>query len=279
MPVDPRKDAHLLAVHGVQLGSSTDIVSAEQVRSLVDSALDRSHLARDFEVEAYLYEDVNDEAQQFYQVVGSALTSGNPVARAALGSVIDIVGDVVSAAADTSTARKIRDGLRGKILELHEAGHQLVVVSHSLGTVYALDVICELIQGAALFKGDDVATWPIRGLITMGSPLGLDIDLPAGKIFTKRTIPPIENAEYTVFPWHNFFNRLDPVVSGAVFGSPVAVRRGNGPVERRYGGDTQAASWRLQGHAVTSGKQWLLAHTAYWKSARIGDRIVDMLWG
>jgi hypothetical protein len=185
---------------------------------------------------------------------------------------------VVIASANTSTAKKIRRKLAKKILESYATGNQLVIVAHSLGTVYALDTIGELIATKDLFDGDDRSSWPVQGLITMGSPLGLDLNILGQSIFAKRPIVPLD-AQFQVLPWHNFFNRLDPVVSGNVFGRPVNVSGARGPVERRYGENTSTSQWLLQGHAVTSGKQWLLAHTAYWKNPRIGDRIVDMLWG
>lgn len=272
MSVDFKKKAHILAVHGVQLGDDESIKSDEQVRKLVKKSLSRSHLERQFEVSGFFYEDINDEAQRFYSKIASAISSGNPLVGRALKAVIDIVGDVVTAARNTSTARKIRSKLRKQILDSYKAGHQLVLVAHSLGTIYSLDAINELIRSEEYFDGDNRNTWPAQGLITMGSPLGL-------KLFEKRKIEPVPNAEYEVLPWHNYFNRLDPVVSGNVFGAPVEVQGAKGPVEKRYGDDTRAAQWLLQGHKVTSGKQWLLAHTAYWKNPKIGDRLVDMLWG
>ena len=279
MSVDFRKDAHILAIHGVQLGDDKSIKSDEQVRKLVTKSLSRSHLEREFEAFGFFYEDINDEAQKFYSKIGSALLSGNPLAGKALKAVIDITGDVVTAAKNTSTAKKIRKKLRKQIVDSYKAGHQLVLVAHSLGTIYCLDVVNELIRKEKYFDGDNRETWPVQGLITMGSPLGLDIDVLGTKIFEKRKIEPVPNAEYEVLPWHNYFNRLDPVVSGNVFGAPVEVKGAIGPVEKRYGNDTRAAQWLLQGHKVTSGKQWLLAHTAYWKNPKIGDRLVDLLWG
>ena len=79
--------------------------------------------------------------------------------------------------------------------------------------------------------------------------------------------------------WHNYFNRLDPFVSGNLFGKPIELKGAKGPVEKRYGADTRANNWLLQGHAVASGSQWIRAHTAYWKNPKIGDQIVSMLWG
>lgn len=50
MSVDFRKNAHILAVHGVQLGEDESIKSEEQVGKLVTKSLSRSHLEREFEV-------------------------------------------------------------------------------------------------------------------------------------------------------------------------------------------------------------------------------------
>jgi hypothetical protein len=279
MSVDFRKDAHILAIHGVQLGEDESIKSEEQVRKLVTKSLSRSHLERQFEVLGFFYEDINDQAQKFYKKIASAVSSGIPLAGPALKAVIDIAGDVVTAAKNTSTAKKIRNKLRKRILRSYKDGHQLVVVSHSLGTIYALDVINELIGKEEYFEGDDRNTWPVQGLITMGSPLGLEIETLGATLFEKRKIEPGAKAEFEVFPWHNYFNRLDPIVSGRVFGAPLKVKGAKGPVEQRYGEDTKSAQWLLQGHVVTSGKQWLLAHTTYWKNPKIGDRLVDLIWG
>ena len=279
MAVDFTKQAHILTVHGVQTSEDKKIDSDDQIRKLVTKSLDQNHLQRDFAVSGFFYEDINDKAQQFYKLIAGAIAGGNKLTAKAVKTVVDLVGDVVTAAGNTSTAKQIRQKLVAQILDSYNNGHQLVLVSHSLGTIYALDVVCELMQQPGLFDGDDMTTWPVQGLVTMGSPLGLEIDLPGLKIFEKRTIQPVRNASFEVFPWHNFYNRLDPIVSGNVFGVPVEIKGSKGPVEKRYGDDTMAAHWRLQGHAVTSGAQWLLAHTAYWKNPKIGDRIIDMLWG
>jgi hypothetical protein len=279
MAIDWTKPAHILAVHGVQTAAADDIESDEKIQKLVERNLRLSHLQRDYQISQYVYENINDKAQRFHKLIAEAILSGQPLAGPALSKVIDLVGDVVIAASAGSTAHKIRDGLREQILESHEAGHQLLLIAHSLGTVYALDVVSELMRSDGLFEGDDRETWPIQGLITMGSPLGLDIDLGPVRIFDRRDVEPVAGAEFEVFPWHNYFNALDPIVSGNAFGAPMKVSGARGPVERRYGDETDAAHWLLQGHRITSGKQWLLAHVAYWKNARIGGKIVDLLWG
>ena len=62
MPVDFRKEAHVLAVHGVQFGEDESIKSEELTRKLVNKSLSHSHLEREFEVFGYFYEDINDQA-------------------------------------------------------------------------------------------------------------------------------------------------------------------------------------------------------------------------
>lgn len=279
MTINFKKPAHILAVHGVQTSEDGDIDSDQQIRELLVRSLADSHLNKDFLVKGYFYEDINDNAVRLYKRIATALTSGQPLAGKALQTVIDLVGDVVTAANNTSTAYKIRQGLRKEILKSYEAGHQLVIVAHSLGTVYAIDVINELVADHHYFKGDDQNTWPVQGFVTMGSPLGLGLNIAGVKVFEKRAINNIRNAKYTLFPWHNYFNRLDPIVSGNIFGSPVPIVGAKGPVEMRYGSTISPLNWLLQGHVVGSGEQWLLAHVEYWDNSTIGDRLVDMLWG
>lgn len=139
MPVDFRKPAHVLVVHGVQTSENSDIQSEQQIRTLLTRSLADIHVDREFAVNGYFYEDINDNAVRFYKTIAGALTSGKPLVGKALKAVIDLAGDVVIAAKNTSTAHKIRKALRQKILESYRGGHQLVVVAHSLGTVYAPD--------------------------------------------------------------------------------------------------------------------------------------------
>ena len=279
MPVDFNNKAHIHVVHGVQTGDNNDIDSEKQIRELLTQALADMHVVKEFEVRGYVYEDINDKAQEFYQLIGTAITSGKFIAGKALKTVIDLVGDVVIAAENTSTAHLIRQGLRHAILDSYNAGHPCVVVAHSLGTVYSLDVVNELMGEASYFHGDDLTSWPVQGLITMGSPLGLDIDLLGINIFEQRTLHDLSGAEYSLFPWQNYYNRTDPVVSGRIFGAPANTDGAKGPLELRYGPSIQGMNWLLQGHVVTSGRQWLMAHTAYWNNPAVADRIFNMLWG
>ncbi|GGX89225.1 hypothetical protein GCM10007160_15730 [Litchfieldella qijiaojingensis] len=279
MAVDFNKPAHVLVVHGVQVGEDEGIQCDRQIRALIAGSLAANHIDRDFVVRSYLYENINDRAQAFHQALARAVTSGKPLAGRSLELVIDAVGDVVTAATNASTAGVIRQGLREELLKSYRAHHQLIVVAHSLGTIYALDVINELIQSPHYFKGDDRTSWPVQGYISMGSPLGLGLQFAGIQVFDKRQIHTLADARHSLFAWHNYYNPLDPIVSGSLFGKPVQSQGARGPVETRYGPSVQQASWLLRGHVVTSGDIWLLAHIAYWNDPSIGDRIVDMLWG
>ena len=86
-------------------------------------------------------------------------------------------------------------------------------------------------------------------------------------------------ADFCVFKWTNFYNPLDPVVSGSVFGKPIEVQGAKGPVELRYGADVDAVHWWLQGQAIRSKDLWLKAHESYYNSAKVGDEIMKTLWG
>jgi hypothetical protein len=277
MTVISGKEPHIISVHGVQLLKNKNINAKEKLEKLVKNALARSNIQRKFSVREFLYEDDNDQAQKLYRSLISSLVKGSPITKKILDGLLDIIGDVLVNAVDGSVAKRIKSKLRKHILNSYESGHKVILVAHSLGTVYALDVLNDLIKEPDYFNGDDIETWPVSGLVTMGSPLGLNIDLGV-KLFEKIKLNKIEECEFEAFPWHNYFNRLDPVVTGSVFGKAAKISRSNGPVEIKYGPDVDELNWMLRGHPVTSGSAWLLAHTTYWKNPKIGDKIISMLW-
>ncbi len=280
MAVDLAKPPHIVVVHGVQRGSGMNIKLERSVRTLVDRVLKQSHITEDYAVRQYVYEHKNDAhpSVRLAKLIARSISRGRPLAGRALSEVIDLAGDVVINATDSSTAGKIRGKLAEFILDSHERGHRVLLVGHSLGSVYALQTLNELIRAEVLFTGDDRRFWAVQGLVTLGSPLGLDIDLPGLRLFPKVLIEALPS-EVERLPWHNFYSRHDPVVSGRVFGTKVAVEGSEGPTELRYRADTDAAGWLLHGHFVNSGVRWLLAHTAYWKDPTVGVRLVSMLWG
>lgn len=263
---------HFVVVHGVQLGSDKDIQSAEQIKKLIQNTLNNIPTNKEFETLSVKYEDDNDEAQQPYQCLLKALTLESPLIGNALNQIIDIVGDVITASKGSELAGKIRKKIKAKIIESHNSGHSIYLVAHSLGTIYCLDVIRELMEQDEYFKGDDVTTWPVRGFITLGSPLGLT------KIFKRRALPHLEKSTYKKFIWHNFYHPFDPVVSGSIFGAPFSGKCAKSPVEDIYQELAAASKWRLQGHSTVDDKQWLFAHMSYWDEPVVGNVLYDMAW-
>jgi hypothetical protein len=281
MPVDLHKPPHILVVHGVQHGPARKVRLDRAVTGLVSTALAAHNISEDFTVRQYVYEQKKDRhpTVRLGKLIGTAIARGRPLAGLGLRLAVDLMGDVVLHAADGSTAARVRAGLARAILASHEKGHRVLVVAHSLGSVYALQAINELMrEQPERFAGDDRRLWPTQGLVTLGSPLGLDFRVLGLHLFPKiplATIP--SDAER--FPWHNVFNRHDPVVTGRLFGRRMRCTECDGPVERRYRRDTDAAGWLLYGLHVRTRAKWLTAHTAYWSEPAVGERLVGMLWG
>ncbi len=280
MAVDLGKPPRILVVHGVQTGSNASIQLAQQVQALIDPVLAASHIREDYQVLQYLYEDTNDAhpTVQLAKQLASAIAKGRPLRRRALTMTVDLIGDVVIAAGQGSTAATIRAGLRQKILDSHQQGHRVLLLAHSLGSFYALQVLNEMLAEPGLFAGEDRRFWPVQGLVTLGSPLGLALTLGPWQIFPKIELNPVP-AAHERLPWHNFYSRHDPIVSGRVFGNKVQVAGTEGPVELRYRQGCDAKGWLLHGHYVHTGQRWLLAHTAYWQDPSLAMRLVAMLWG
>jgi hypothetical protein len=263
---------HFIVVHGVQLGSDKDIHSAEQIKTLIQNSLDDIPSDKEFETIGVKYEDDNDEAQQPYQWLLKALTLEIPLLSDVVNKITDIMGDVVTASKDSKLASKIRAEIKNKIIESYNHGHPVYLVAHSLGSIYCLDVINELMAQDEYFNGDDLGTWPVRGYITLGCPLGLT------NIFKCRSLTTLQLAKYKKFTWHNFHPPLVPIVSGNIFGAPLSGESAKGPVEFVYQELANTADWNLQGHLTVDNKQWLFAHLSYWDEPIVGDTLFDMAW-
>ncbi|NQZ31867.1 MAG: hypothetical protein HRU06_11365 [Oceanospirillaceae bacterium] len=271
MPLD--KKPHFVVVHGVQAGTDADIESDKQINKLLKAQLSNIERSEDYEVIGIKYEDINDSAQKPYQLLLSALTAGNPLNSLTLSRIFDVVGDVFIASKGGKTANKIRAKIKAKILASHHGGHPVYLIAHSLGTVYCLDVLCELMSEGEFYTGTTQDNWPVHCFISMGSPLGLP------KIFATRDIPALRSQSSYKFCWHNFHHPLDPVVSGNVFGAPEKYSGAIGPVETLYKGITKEAKWRIEGHRTVQSSQWLFAHISYWGEPIIGDTLIDIVWG
>lgn len=251
-------------VHGVQPGSDATLDQDKAIAELIRSRL--GNVSFSFECELYRYENLNDAAQKKFKLLNKLLVE-SPVGEAVSEKVIDIVGDVVIPLSDNSTARQIRQGLKEKILAIHNSGNPCYIVAHSLGSIYAFDVINALIAERLYFDRNSRLTWPVQGLLTIGSPLGLDL-FRIGR-------DKIQNlgAGRERLRWLNILDRTDPVVSGKIFGQHFSEYK----IAEDFLAADPAQGWKIRDLAVDTGKVWLLAHNAYWNSPVVGDKLVDMV--
>ena len=262
MAVDPQKPRVILVVHGVQTGTDLDQNQHELIAGLVRDRL--GGIPLDFQADIYRYENLNDQALEPLQRLLSLVTE-NLLARRVLSGLVDLIGDVVIALADGTTAARIRDGLTQRVLGYFEQGNPLYIVAHSLGTIYAFDVVNALVSRPGYFDRNSRKTWPVQGLVTLGSPIGLDL-------FGRDRVAPL-GAGQKFLRWINYWSRTDPIVSGSIFGRPDD----RYVIAERFDHEVPDSGWMIQDRAIDNGRTWLLGHVDYWRHPGIGDDLITLL--
>lgn len=260
MPVNFSNPFRFLVIHGVETGTDAD-----QNQNLAIAALLQQYavnLITPPTTEMYRYKDINNRNEQPAEILIDALLNA-PIETAVANDVIQLVGDVVNSLADGSTAELIRQGLRDAIAADYAAGLPVVIVAHSLGSIYAWDVINDLLTEPTYFNPNDRTTWPVQALVTMGSPIGLSLFNS-----TRRHVNALRPGQYP-FRWHNYFDPNDPIVSGNIFG----LTRQPGKIAENY--TEPGNGWAINDFQINTGELWLMAHTAYWNQPTIG---VDLVW-
>ncbi len=265
MPVDGNKAIKVLVVHGVQLGDNKDLDQDKDIKQLIDSRL--NGIAVDFDVDIYRYENINDNKIKPLLRLSKLLLK-TPVASVLVDKGMDLVLDVVINLQDGAAAEAIRDGLKQKILGYYDEGHPCFVVAHSLGSIYSFDVIGQLMRDKQYFDRNAWDTWPVQGLLTIGSPIGLPMFRGRRRQHVPNLGPGME-----WFRWLNYWDRTDPVVSGSIFGKQLT----NYQIAERYLKDNPKQGWFIRDHIVDTGKTWLMAHTAYWSNPMVGDGLVNLM--
>lgn len=264
MPVDPIKKRKVLVIHGVQRGTDKDQDQDKKIKSLIDNRL--GNLPVSFSTELYRYEDINDKAIRPAKAL-MRLIGKTPIAQKLSEEILDIVGDVVLSLSNGSVAAQIREGFKARIMKNFDAGHPCYIVAHSLGSIYAIDVINELIVEQNLFDRKSRRTWPVQGIITIGSPIGLSM-------FRKNRTAVSQLGDGTkLLRWVNYWDRTDPIVSGNIFGA----RLSQFEIAESYMNGNAEQGWHIRDVPVDTGKRWLLSHIAYWEDAKVGDGLVDLI--
>lgn len=206
----------IYTLHGVQAGGLVNAgYSKVPLRALKAFTADLGD--HEFPVVEGMYADLTDQFA----------TQISPVDLKTLG----MVGQMADYAADVLTYRgscrqKIMRRVREAILR---AGPGVVVLAHSMGTVVIMDVILEFIFEGRIHPQRPPETWPLRHLLTLGSPLGIDVPGFASIGYRDRAekltrVKALEGASdaFTDF-WVNLHDADDPVTTGSLTGDPSDV--------------------------------------------------------
>ena len=271
MSVDPGKQRKVLVVHGVRLGEDSDIDNHKTVQTAMEDRLDG--LPLDFECSLFSYENMNNAALKKFtrlsQLLDKALASKVPV----LGllkpteNLTDLIGDVVVNLKDGETAKAIRAELKSQLEQYYSDGHHVTVVAHSLGSIYALDVLNELIKETAYFHRDDRSTWPVQGLVTIGSPIGIPMFRKCRSTMAKLG----DGANF--MRWSNIWDGGDPIVTGSIFGKPAHYPH----VAEHYRNNAADFGWYIKDTSIDSGRAWLMAHISYWNTPAVIDEVIRLV--
>ena len=264
MPVNFSKPKKILVIHGVQRGDNDDLTQDDTIKASVEGQLADLHIP--FAVDIFKYEDINDTAYNVVKKALSALTN-NVIAGWIVQGAVDIVGDVAIALSEGDTYKEIKEGFRSKILASYEQGEPLFIIAHSLGSIYAFDVINEIIKDGDYFHHNQPETRPVLGLITIGSPLALDLFERDWQDMTN-LVPAGQNVDddFKLFPWRNYWDPTDPIVSGSIVGLPWNERN----FKEKFGDKPFDLGWDARSRSVITGKVHILAHTAYWRDPSVG---------
>ncbi len=272
MGVNFNNKSKVLIIHGVQTGDDADLRQHEVIRKNLEAQLEG--IAVTFETDIFKYEDINDEAAYLIKKILSAMT-GNKITGWIVEQAVDLAGDVAIALFKGEVYRLIVDRFKEKIMESYEKEEPLFIVAHSLGTIYAFDALNELIKEDGLFQYNRLETRAVQGLVTLGSPIALDLfDRDWKKMSSLVPGGQTVDIDTKLFPWINYWDPTDPVVSGSVVGLPWD----EGEFRARFGDDeTYAMGWDIMPRSIITGSGHLGAHTAYWNDADVCMAIRQMI--
>lgn len=248
--------AKLVIVHGVQTGDDEDSIKGPKKMSSALKGFVDGGLA--FSTDYPAYEKLNDEAQEKFRTISKLILRAlkTPVSGV-FDSLVDLVGDVF-VYLDNEDGQEIRKHVRATI----ENNPNCVLVGHSLGSVVCFDIIMEL-ANEGFFTDKPIDEWPVKSLITFGSPLNLSL---FGE--NRQLLPHGGNG---VFQWYNYSDRNDPVISGNIFGKAFQENR-----LMRESYETFPDQYHIHDRQVETGFH-VLAHINYWKNKYIVRRLAQQL--
>ena len=271
MTVEFSNRKRILVIHGVQRGKDDDQTQDAFIETNISAQL--NNLKTPFEVDIFKYEDINDDAYKVVKRALSALTN-NLIAGWVVQGAVDVIGDVALALSEGDTYNEIKAELRIRILESFAAGEPLFIVAHSLGSIYAFDVVNDIMKEADFFVYNQTKTRPVQGLLTIGSPLALDLFERDWQDVTN--LVPINQSidnDFRFFPWRNYWDPTDPIVTGSIIGLPWNDHQ----FKEKFGDKLFDMGWDARSRTVITGKAHVMAHTAYWRDPNVGLGIRQLI--
>jgi len=257
----------MIYIHGVQAGDNKSAIEGptrmeKSVRNLIKELPEEFKF--DYDQAMPAYEDINDngtgsKVRNISRLIFQSMA--NPLAAAAFDGFMDLVGDVFIYQY-SNDAEKIREVVNRDI----GSNNNCVLAAHSLGSVIAFDIINERMKSGE-FKDKHVDEWPIRSLVTFGSPLRL-------KLFREsRHISHHHGKKDSVFHWFNYLDRDDPIVSGNVFGQGIT---SDDPMSDCYP-EAEDRGWHIHDRPINTGAH-LYSHINYWEKEKISRRVMDQVY-
>ena len=271
MKVDYSRPNKILVIHGVQRGDDDDQTQDAYIKTNVGDQLD--NLGIPFEVDIFKYESINDRAYNVVKKALSALTN-NLIAGWVVQEAVDAIGDVALALSEGDVYYEIKSKFRSRILDSFSEGSPLFIVAHSLGSIYAFDVVNEIMREPNCFLHNQTETRPVQGLLTIGSPLALDLFERDWQDVTN-LVPKGQSVDddFRLFPWRNYWDPTDPIVTGSIIGLPWNERQ----FKDKFGDKLFDLGWDARSRSIITGEAHVKAHTAYWRDPSVGLGIRQLI--
>jgi hypothetical protein len=272
----------IVAVHGISAGGN----AANTGYGSVEAKAIAKHLAGLGSFDVPVVEGLwADEAQRFLsaQVLSDAqAVMLNAIGGGVLGAVAkvltwfgvptlaevaDMVADVFIYDGPTRTAR-IKKVVRAQLLAAQEAsGRGVILHGNSLGSVVSIDILSDFIEEGLIAPDVPRADWPVRGLLTTGSPLALDLPFLTGYVDRANRLQRLLPSALSSFPWLNLYDLNDPIASGALLGSatdPSLLARIRGYKKLRLTDLSPETGFHIR------------AHVEYWGHAAVAQQLVAL---
>jgi hypothetical protein len=272
----------VVAIHGITAGGN----AANTGYGATESAAIGKHLKGLGKFEVPVVEALwADEAQRFVSTQFLADAQAmllNSIGGRALGTVGKVLGwfgvptlaEVADMVADVfiydgiTRTQRIKKVVLAQILAARAAsGRGVILHGNSLGSVVGLDIIADLIESGQIGADVPRKDWPIRGFLSTGSPLAIDVPFITGYVDRANRLKRLLPARLTGFPWLNLYDSSDPVASGNLFGqasdpSLLANMRGY-------------RTLRVTDLSPDSGFH-IRAHTEYWGHPTVAQHVVAL---